>query len=833
MTKTKFGITFFILLSLSLIQVAAQQSSEKVSLISVLNKLQEKLGCSFSYIDNELDGFYILPPSSAYNLKENIDYLRQHSFFDFTFLDKKNIAISYTTEVIEVCGILKSEEDATPITNANITGTKTSTITDQNGEFNITFHSPEDNIKISYLGYSSINISLKDLKPLGCTELFLIPEVQFLNKIILKDFITSGINTSSDGSITIDYKDFGILPGLIEPDVLQTVQALPGILSVNETVSNINVRGGTNDQNLILWDGIKMYQSGHFFGLISAFNPYLTKNVQLIKNGSSAQYGDGVSSIISMQTENNVSKKINAGLGVNLISADGYVDTPISSKSSVQFAIRSSINDIIQTPTYDNYFTKVFQDSEVLGGSNENFSFYDTSLRWVYQPTEKDLLKVNGILMRNALVFQETNTINTTPISRESNLKQNNIAGGIYYTRNWNPKHETEFMLYGTNYKLEAFNVDILNNQRLLQQNEVLEGGFKVTSKFKLNTRINLTNGYQYNETGITDFRDLSNPTFSDLTKEVIRTNSAFSEFEYRSSNEKTYIRLGGRINHFDKFNKTIVEPRVSISQDFLDHFTFQFLGELKSQVTSQIINLQNDFLGVENRKWVLSNTNDIPILRSNQISTGINYTHNNWLISAEAYYKRVNGIITLSQGFQNQYQNIRDHGNYTVKGIDFLLSKKFRKFSTWISYSYATNDYEFNTLSHPNFPNNIDIRHNFNLTVAYNYDNFKLSTGLNWHSGKPTTRPAVFQSDTDQEINFLPPNHDTLPDYFRWDFSGTYSFKISNKLEGMGGVSIWNLLNTNNIISNYYNKDQNNSVYEIQEKGLQLTPNAVFRINF
>lgn len=60
--------------------------------------------------------------------------------------------------------------------------------------------------------------------------------------------------------------EFGILPGLIEPDILQTVQALPGIKSIDETVSDINVRGGTNDQNLILWNGIKMYQSGHFLG---------------------------------------------------------------------------------------------------------------------------------------------------------------------------------------------------------------------------------------------------------------------------------------------------------------------------------------------------------------------------------------------------------------------------------------------------------------------------------------------------------------------------------------------------------------------------------------
>ena len=97
-------------------------------------------------------------------------------------------------------------------------------------------------------------------------------------EVIISNYLTSGILKDNTGATIIKPKSFGILPGLIEPDVLQTIQALPGILSVDETISNINVRGGTNDQNLLLWDGIKMYQSGHFFGLISAFNPYFTEH---------------------------------------------------------------------------------------------------------------------------------------------------------------------------------------------------------------------------------------------------------------------------------------------------------------------------------------------------------------------------------------------------------------------------------------------------------------------------------------------------------------------------------------------------------------------------
>lgn len=89
---------------------------------------------------------------------------------------------------------------------------------------------------------------------------------QKLEEIVINNYLTKGILKKSDGKVVIETEKFGILPGLIEPDILQTIQALPGIISVDETVSNINVRGGSHDENLILWDGIKMYQSGHFLG---------------------------------------------------------------------------------------------------------------------------------------------------------------------------------------------------------------------------------------------------------------------------------------------------------------------------------------------------------------------------------------------------------------------------------------------------------------------------------------------------------------------------------------------------------------------------------------
>ncbi len=831
MIKPKILISIFLMLFF-LFKVNSQTEKDTISLISFLNTIQEKFGYDFSYVNQELENINIIKPSDSISFERTIVYLRNNTPFDYTILKNNSVAVSF--KFVEICGALVDITNRT-ISDASIQGIDDTAISDINGKFTLKVNSPNEKIKISFLGYSPVTVSALDFFNKPCKKITLIQKLEYINEIVLNDYLIKGIDKQLDGSIQIDYNDFGILPGLTEPDLLQTIQALPGVLSVNETVSDINVRGGTNDQNLILWDGIKMYQSSHFFGLISAFNPYLTKNVQVYKNGSSAKYGDGVSSVIAMNTTNKINNKLDASIGLNLISVDTYLDTPINKKSSIQLAVRHSINDILETPTYNQYFDKAFQNSEVFSTNNsgERFSFYDISMRWLYQLSPKDLIKVNALLMRNNLVFQENSSDTQINNSRESSATQNNIVGGILYQRNWSKLFQSELLLYGTNYVLETINSDIPNNQRLLQKNDVLENGLKLNTFLKTDANINLKNGYQFNETGISYLQELNNPTFRDLTKEVIRTHSLFSEIEYNSDSSSIYANLGARLNYLEKFDTYILEPRINFYKRFNNHFTIEVLGEIKSQSTSQVIDLQNDFLGIENRRWVLSNDENIPVLKSRQASIGLSYNHNNWLITTDIYYKDVKGIITRSQGFQNQFEFTNDHGSYEVLGIDFLINKRFKNFSTWLSYSYADNEYSFSNLSPSNFANNIDIRHNVNFAAAYNNKNLKISAGINWHSGKPTTFPNTTNSIENDIINYQNPNSNRLNSYTRIDLSSTYTFKIGKSINGLAGFSIWNLLNQENIFNQYFVIRNQSEIETIKEFGLGITPNAVFRLSF
>ncbi len=663
-------------------------------------------------------------------------------------------------------------------------------------------------------------------------------KTQRLEEVIVTNYLTSGISKLNDGSITIKPETFGILPGLIEPDVLQTIQALPGVLSIDETVSNINVRGGTHDQNLLLWDGIKMYQSGHFFGLISAFNPYTTKSVNVSKNGTSAKYGDGVSGVIDMQLSNIIDGEFKAGAGFNLINADAFAKIPLSNKTEWQLSARRSVTDLLITPTYDQYFKRIFQDSDLSNTSNssisknEDFYFYDVAVKFLYDITKKDRVRFHFLNVNNDLNYQEQSTVNNQSDALNSKLSQQNLAGGITYTRDWSANLSTTSQVYVSNYDLDATNYDVTNNQRLIQENEVYDGSAKFEINYKPNSQFKMNGGYQFIEVGISNLEDVNNPIFRSYIKEVIRSHAVYGETSLLSNNAKTKLTFGTRLNYFKKFDMVLAEPRLSFSHRFLNNFRFEVLGEIKSQTTSQIIDLQNDFLGIEKRRWILSNNKNIPVIKSKQASIGLHYNKNSLLISAETYIKKVDGITTRSQGFQNQYQFEMASGSYVVKGIDFLINKQFNSiFSTWLSYSYSKNDYTFDNLNNGEaFPNNVDVRHTLAISGAYTIHDFKLALGLNWHSGKPTTLPI---NSTDGTIQYESPNSSNLDDYLRADASATYAFDISDSSRATIGASIWNISNKKNIINTYYTSNNQDIINKVENLSLGITPNISLRVMF
>ncbi len=810
-------------------------------LINILIEVENRYSVTFSFADDNINGIALLPPPKNLTLESTLRYLSEKSGLAFNQLSERYISISVSKSTsTTICGILLAGDTKEKISGATVQSSNAQAVSNQRGYFEMKDLGAEEVLQIRYMGYGPMTIPAKEFIGPYCRSIVLQPQFTSLEEVVVLDFITKGIEKRMDGAFEIRGETLGILPGLTEPDVLQTIQALPGIESISESISDINVRGGTNDQNLVLWDGIKMYQTGHFFGLISAFNPYITTKGTLTKNGTSSVLGEGISSTINFATDDHLSEKISGGAGINLINSDFFVKLPLSKKISLQFASRRSITDLVRTRTYRNYYDRVFKNTEVVSGqastsvtgAKEKFNFYDVSAKLLYNISAKDKLRVSFLTISNDLEFEETQIVNASTVSKTSSLAQQSFASGISYSHIWNDRLKIITQAYHSRYNLDAINHDISNQQQLTQMNKVIDTGLKLDARLKLSGKADMLIGYQFFEVGILNLDEIDNPAFRRSIKEVLRSHATFVEAN-ADLGTKTSARLGVRTNFFPEFKKTIVEPRLSFNQKFGEYVNWEILGEMKNQTNAQIIDFQNDFLGVEKRRWVLSNNSDIPIIRSKQVSTGIHYNKDKLLVSVDGYYKFVDGIITSSQGFIGQFQNVRSTGNYKTHGVDFLINQKFNHVTAWFSYSVANNYYRFDQLTPSVFPHNLDIRHMAGFGANYKTSRIEIATGLNWRTGKPFTQPVAGNEIVSNNINFDLPNSARLSNYLRMDLSARYYFHIGKKLNAQTGISIWNVLNNQNPINRFYAVSENNQVESVEQYALSLTPNFMFRINF
>jgi len=631
--------------------------------------------------------------------------------------------------------------------------------------------------------------------------------------------------------------------------VLQSIQALPGIKSIDETVSDINIRGGTNDQNLLLWDGIKMYQSGHFFGLISAFNPYLTESVQVIKNGSSARYGDGLSGIIHMQTFDDVERTYFGGGGFNLISADVYSHLPITDRLAFQFSARRSVTDFLNTPTYSQFSDRAFQDTQIItpgrsasgqvSDTDENFYFYDFSGKLLYDLGDRHRLRMNFLYIDNDLTYTET--LSSDDSRNRSQLDQTNIAFGGRLESDWNASLTTEISAYHTQYELDSELLTESSGQELFQLNQVNENALKAHAYYRFNDLLHWQAGYQFLETGITNTTEVSQPPFQSRIKNLLYTHALFAEWRYQGPEKRLLTRAGLRLNYLynpGDFSEFYLEPRLSLHYKLTEHLGLEVLGEFKNQATHQIVDLEQNFLGIEKRRWVLADGENLPVATSRQGSVGLHYDRGYWLAGVEAFYKHVEGISTDTQGFQNEDQFNGELGRYQVYGIEALVNYKTRSWSSWLSYAYNRNEYTFEALQPPTFPNNLDIRHTVTLGLNYTYEQLKMGLGLNYRTGRPYTEPLPPPDDVDtsvfpSRINYGAPNGSRLPEYLRMDASVTYAFAISGSVRASLGASVLNLTGRRNVLNTYYRLNDQDQVEKIESISLGLTPNASFRIWF
>ena len=820
----------------------AQQEKELFQLKAILEEISLNNKIKFNYIDEELIIYKIIPPNTNLSLAEKIAYIQSKTGLIIKQIGANYYSI-YNNRKLDkpLCGYLIDSDTGLPIDNATIKVLNSGVIvfSKENGYFELELVS-SNAIEISHLNFERKTITPNDLYVSDCPKIKLVPLILKLDEVITQRYLTSGIYKKEDGTLQIKPRKFGILPGLIEPDVLQTLQQIPGIYSADESVSNINVRGGTNDQNLFLWNGIRMFQTGHFFGMISAFNPSLAHTITITKNGSSAFYNESVSSVVDISSHSNTIDNTNSSISTNLISAEFYTKIKVSEKANFTIAGRRSLTDFFSSPTYKHYRDKVFQNTVVTNlnsnqtidfKTDEKFYFYDFTTQYQQKIGKKNELTVDAIIIKNSLFLNQS----TAEANKNSDLGQESIGGTINWKTNWNNRNTSQINFYTSSYSLVSKNESIENAQILNQENKLLDLGFQLKNSHQISNTITFNNGYQFSETGVTNFDEINSPAFTRKSVEVLRNHALIAEVIFETLSKKTILKTGLRTNYFEKFNAFLLQPRIQFNQVLSKTFCIEILGEQKSQTLSQVIDLQQDFLGLEKRRWTLANDTTNPIQKSNQISVGLTFKNKNWLITLENFYKKVTGITTSSQAFQNQFEFVKSIGDYQVLGSEFLIQKNFGKFYTWMNYCYNDNNYNFKSLQPSEFINNYELKHYITWAGIYEWNSVKLALGCKWHTGKPITTPTTTTVDTNNPvINYNTPNNSQLEDFFQVNFSASKNWKLNNKVGLQTNVSLLNILNTKNSINKFYRiNSSNNTVQSVDTYALNLTPNLNIKLSF
>ena len=652
--------------------------------------------------------------------------------------------------------------------------------------------------------------------------------IQTLGDIIIMGYVTNGIDRNSDGSISIDAKRLGILPGMVNTDISQSMQLIPGISSLDESATGIQVRGGSPDQNLILYDNIKLYNTGYFYGMFSLFNPFATEKATIYRSGTSASYGDRISGIIDISSGDEIPEKTNGGFEIDGLSINGYVKTPLSNKTGLYLFARRSYSDIIETPTYDSYVDKIFTNfgvaKDINGNildletdddfspenSNNKFNFTDVNAKLIFKPNTNNSIEVSALYTRNRLDFDFTGGNEVLVDS----LITKNKGIGFEWKHKTNEKQNERITAYFSEYNSFYQNNEIKDEtgdgvlelaEKNIRENNILDLGvnFALTRQITSSQTINL--GYQLSYTDLDV--NISKEKFIDLEIEILNQendnlkNALFGEYTLNLKN-KGFINAGMRFVHYNSVDEFLIEPRINFEYPITKHLRVKTAIERRNQPISQLIEFLNTELRLENNLWRLSDNTQYPLLSSNQISGGLLYHKKNLNIDIDAYYKELKGLTTFTSGFSNPLENL-EKGESIIKGIDVLLKYRLNNYRVWAGYTFNDITFQFPNLEATpfKFPGNNDVTHQFRISNSIKLDNWQFALGWQIRTGRPVTPVNSYEIKIDADgenagvVNFGSINSERLPDFHRLDASILYDFKIK-KLDAQLGLSFLNIYN-------------------------------------
>ncbi len=840
------------------------------SLESVLNDLEKGQSIKIAYDPKLVESVTITVSFSNVSVDEALKLILKNTELTFTKVKRNYYTIQPSKVEWNISGTIR-DADGNPIPYAKlrILNSRKGAYCDFEG--NYTLKHKSDNpptVEISALGYKKQRISAANLKKSSniqlAIELIDYPEV-------LVEYLTDGMYTGEVASdLSIDPDKLGSVPGTTEPDIFQLVQTIPGINSASATVNEIQIRGGTADQNQLLWDGIPVYQPGHFNGMISSINPNIIDRADLYRGVYDPYFGGRASGLIDLHSIEKIPNKMVGSAGVNFLQGDLYLASPITEKVGVMVSGRRSYLNLWSSPTYNSYANRVYQQTEIElsdeGTINEDdtgeaiaqfqtmnsFVYQDLNAKVIYEPNDKNYLSISGIFANNELNYFTSFTDGADRDSLQNTVSSTSRGLGLKYKRKWNEKWhskvEMSATIYDYNFDLsyfELFDDTVSFDEQQAKYNFISHTDVKASSTYALDSASTFDFGYQMTRHQVDYAISFNGETdsVSSIGNNAASIHSLHGNYIWNK--RKWLLKTGVRGSYFTGNSEYYLEPRVHAQYNLSKAWTIKSALGMQHQFVSQIDQLDEVELGLANRVWIMADTAEIPVVRGIIGDFGIVFHKKGWLVEIEGYAKQLKNVVSFSDNPTFSSGLLR--GDAISMGVDVLVKKRWKNFRSWISYSYSKVDYTFLDLSSESFVAPFNQPHMFRWGNSLKWRNFEFSAALKVASGMPYTplnQVALVGDPLDgveaYEIDYQFPYNARFGLFHQLDLTVFYNI-LNNPDKRWNlkiGASCYNVYNKQNILSRRYELEEVDvngnlvvQAYAVDKYFLGITPNAVIRL--
>jgi hypothetical protein len=715
-----------------------------------------------------------------------------------------------------------------PAANVYVADQPIGTASNTYGFYSLTLPRGSYKISAALVGFEKQTVTI-DLRKDTVIDWHLFLETELLQEAVVTAE-ASEVERTQMSQVDIPVAQIKKIPALFgEVDVLKVIQLLPGVQSGNEGSSGIYVRGGGPDQNLILMDGVTVYNASHLFGFFSVFNADAIKNVSLTKGGFPARHGGRLSSVLEIDLKEGSMKKFSGVGALGLISSKLFVEGPII-KDKMSFAVSGR-------RTYIDALVNAVQPPEE---GSAGYYFGDLTAKLNYNLSDRDRVYASFYTGKDKFYsrFDEPGGPGSGNETNESDLKWGNTTFALRWNHVHNPKLFANTALTYSDYKFEVGSSASSGNEQFsaVYITKIEDLAAKVDFDYLPNVRHRMKFGGSLTQhiftPGALSYKE-SGPgvNIDSVLQFSPKTRSydffIYGEDEYRV-NSRIKVNLGmhyaGYAVEGDYLNS--LQPRVSGRYLIDDQLSAKFSYASMMQF---IHLLSNTSVGLPTDLWVPA-TAQVPAQSSQQIAAGLTHSIPNLKLdlSIEGYYKWMDGLIEYKEGASfisrsNWQSQIETNGRGWAYGMEFLVQRKLGQLSGWVGYTLAWSKRQFAELNKGEiYPYKFDRRHDLSVVLVYDISE-RLDIGATWvyGSGNTITMPVEYYRGP-QTTSFFDSyygglvehysdrNAYRMPAYHRLDVS--LNFKKKTKWGSrVFNISVYNLYNHQNPFFLYVRENGNN----------------------